>query len=199
MRLSTAGATTLIDTMVSTENMKNCEICGKKAKSEEAMKCHMLAAHPRFSCNDCESKFNVLNDFENHLELHRELNREPMPLRKRQRIELVETNDVLDVDPLEDDYADRDYEVTKEDEKTIEDDQEDYDFAYNCDKCNFMTNHAADLKNHKKFNHNIQKKVQNALMVKTSTKKQNYECEKCGKSFSQAYNLRRHLDKIHNK
>ena len=82
------------------ENMKNCEICGKKAKSEEAMKCHMLAAHPKLSCNDCESKFNVLNDFENHLELHRELNREPMPLRKRQRIELVETNDVLDVDPL---------------------------------------------------------------------------------------------------
>ena len=60
------------------------------------MKCHVPAAHPRYSCNDCESNFNVLNGFEIHLELHQE----PLPLRKRQMIELVETNTVLDVDPL---------------------------------------------------------------------------------------------------
>ena len=50
-----------------------CEKCGKNAKSEEALRCHMKAAHPKFSCPDCDNMYNIFEDYEAHKDLHREL------------------------------------------------------------------------------------------------------------------------------
>ena len=73
---------------------KSCPKCGKKAKTEAILKCHMETSHPKYNCADCDSKFNNLEDFNNHKDLHLELRP-----RKKQRINLIENEDNWDVDP----------------------------------------------------------------------------------------------------
>ena len=170
-----------------------CEKCGKNAKSEEALRCHMKAAHPKFSCPDCDNMYNIFEDYEAHKDLHRELRP-----RKKQRIELVSNEDTWDVDAMDDSYTDKNFELSKEDEKTLEDDEED-GFSFNCETCSFKTNLEKDLKHHKKCNHNLQKKVQSVLMKNLSGKntKTSNDCRSCGSKFSRAFNLKRHQEKFH--
>ena len=167
---------------------KTCPRCGKKAKLDAILKCHMEAFHPKYNCEDCDSKFNNLEDFKNHKEFHLELRP-----RKKQRINLIENEDSWDVDPLEDSMTDKNFELTKEDQETLNEDEE-YDFAFKCASCSYETNLEKDLKHHLKWNHNLKKNIQKALTVK---KDKNTQCEHCQKQFSRLFNLRRHQDKFH--
>ena len=158
---------------------KSCPKCGKKAKTEAILKCHMETSHPKYNCADCDSKFNNLEDFNNHKELHLELRP-----RKKQRINLIENEDNWDVDPLDDSSTDKNFEVTKEDQVTMEEDEK-YDFAFKCRSCNYETNLEKDLKHHLKWNHNLKKNIQKALIT---TKKNKTICEHCDKQFARAFN-----------
>ena len=99
---------------------------------------------------------------------------------------------------MDDSYTDKNFELSKEDEKTLEDDEED-GFSFNCETCSFKTNLEKDLKHHKKCNHNLQKKVQSVLMKNLSGKntKTSNDCRSCGSKFSRAFNLKRHQEKSH--
>ena len=85
------------------------------------------------------------------------------------------------------------FEVTKEHQDIMEEDEE-YDFAFKCRSCNYETNLKKDLEHHLKWNHNLKKNIQKALI--TSRKNKN-SCEHCNKQFSRDFNLRRHEEKFH--
>ena len=148
----------------------------------------MEAFHPKYNCEDCDSKFNNIEDFKNHKEFHLELRP-----RKNQRINLIENEDSWDVDKLEDSMTDKNFELTKEVQETLNE-YEEYDFAFKCASCSYETNLEKDLKHHLKWNHNLKKNIQKALTVK---KDKNTQCEHCQKQFSRLFNLRRHQDKFH--
>ena len=165
-----------------------CDKCGKKAKNIAALNCHKDTVHSKFKCQECPAKFNERPLLEEHEAIHREL---VEPRSKRQRIDINLDEDTGDIDALDDTMRDKNFTPNYEDEELLtEDDDEDesIDFQYNCKQCKFKSSFMEDLKNHMAFNH--------VKLKKASTAKQT-SCDECGKSFAQAWNLRRHKDKVH--
>ena len=83
---------------------------------------------------------------------------------------------------------DKIFAPSHDDEELLIEDEEEEGFDYSCKHCKFKTNLKEDLKHHLAWNHK--------KMKKTATANQK-TCDECGKAFAQAWNLRRHKEKVH--
>ena len=162
-----------------------CDKCGKKAKDMEALECHKAAVHSKFRCDECPASFNLRGFLEEHEQLHREL-REPRL--KRPRVEINLDKDTGDVDTMDDTLIDKNFAPIHDDEDLLIEDEKEEGFDYSCKHCKFKTNLKEDLKHHLAWNH---KKLKKTVTANQKT------CDECGKAFAQAWNLRRHKEKVH--
>ena len=151
----------------------------------EALECHKAAVHSKFRCDECPARFNIRGFLEEHEQLHREL-REPRL--KRPRVEINLDKDTGDVDTMDDTLIDKNFAPSHDVEELLIEDEEEEGFDYTCKHCKFKTNLKEDLKHHLAWNHK--------KMKKTATANQK-TCDECGKAFAQAWNLRRHKEKVH--
>lgn len=166
-----------------------CKQCGKVARSEQTLKCHTKAIHPAYECTECNDKFNNLDAYQIHMKIH-ELSKRPVRTKKRRIAELEEEPESLD-----DSVVDKDFSP----EENQENDDDEGDFK--CPQCDFTSYWEKDVKQHMQWNHRIERRQEKKTNQPSrkkkkiqDTKKKSIACEKCGKTFTQNWNLARHVN-----
>ena len=177
-----------------------CKVCFKTAKNEDALKSHMYALHPKYNCDECNSKFNDAALLEEHKSVHislrpkrRNEHGENSAYKKLRLSEFSIDEETGDLDIMDDSFEDGTFSPTKEDEEVLEDDKEE-DIKKKCDMCDFEEFWESEVKMHKEA-----KRKKNLIKSKESDKAASgkFSCVVCDKSFLSKWNLTRHNNKMH--